>query len=167
MQCHQADPFIHNWFIDAARLPNGETVVPYSGPDSPYYVIGASDWDMRTIHIEGNGCLDCHRIGMKTVEEFVGDGWDPKKHMPPYDPGSLNEDFLELLEAWKNGPENTPACDWIIPPAGDRKQSRVVGADYPHKSEFNQPNKRVLDKLGKKPVRIPEPDPGAKQKERS
>ena len=158
MQCHQADPFIHNPFIDAAKLPSGEPVVPQlADPDAPYYVIGASNWDLRTIHIEGNSCLDCHRIGMKTVEEFVGDGWDPNQHMPPDDPGSLNDDFQELLEAWKNGPENTPNCDWIIPPAGDRQQRQIVGADYPYKADFNRPDKRVLDKLGKKPVRIPEP----------
>ncbi len=165
VQCHQADPFIHNPFIDAAKLPNGEPVVPQlADPDAPYYVIGASNWDLRTIHIEGNSCLDCHRIGMKTVEEFVGDGWDPNQHMPPDDPGSLNDDFQELLEAWKNGPENTPNCDWIIPPAGDRKQHQIVGADYPYKAEFNRPDKRVLDKLGKKPVRIPEPKQETKPK---
>ena len=158
VQCHQADPFIHNPFIDAAKLPNGETVVPkVKDAESPYYVIGASNWDMRTIHIEGNSCFDCHRIGMKTVEEFIGDGWDPNKHMPPRKPGSLREDFRELLAAWENGPENTPDCDWIIPPAGDFRENRVVGDDYPHKSDFNRPDKRVLEKLGLKPVRIPEP----------
>jgi hypothetical protein len=30
-------------------------------------------------------------------------------------------------------------------------------AVYAYKAEFNRPDKRVLDKLGKKPVRIPEP----------
>ena len=167
VQCHQADPFIHNPFIDGAKLPNGETVVPkIADADAPYYVIGASNWDMRTIHIEGNACLDCHRIGMKTVEEFVGDGWNPDRHMPPRKPGSLREDFLELLAAWKNGPENTPDCEWIVPPAGDLKRNRVVKDDYPYKSKFNRPNQRVLDKLGKRPARIPEPTPGATKKQR-
>ncbi len=160
VQCHQSDPFIHNPFIDAAKLPTDPTqpVVPeVAGPDSPYYVIGASHWDMRTIHIEGNGCLECHRIGMKTVEEFVGDGWDPNKHMPPHDPGSLNKDFRQLLEAWKKGPENTPGCEWIIPPAGAAPR-RVVGKDYPHKAGFNEPNLHALSRLNKKPKRIPEPE---------
>ncbi len=126
-------------------------VPKFTSPDAPYYVIGASNWDMRTIHIEGNGCLERHRIGMKTVEEFIGDGWHPDQHMPPHDPGGLNEDFQQLLEAWKNGPENTPDCDWIIPPAGDC-ESRVVGDDYPHKAKFNRPNEKELNK---KPVRVP------------
>ena len=160
VQCHQNDPFIHNPFIDAARLPEDPTqpVVPeIAGPDTPYYVIGASHWDMRTIYIEGNSCLECHRIGMKTIEEFVGDGWKPNEHMPPHDPGSLNEDFEELIDAWKNGPENTANCDWIIPPAGDAPR-RVVGEDYPHKAEFNKPDLSALSRLNKKPRTIPEPE---------
>ena len=93
-------------------------------------MIGGGDWDMRTIHIEGNECLGCHRIGMKTVEEFMGDHWHPAHHMPPRDPGSLTEHFEELLACWRNGPENTPGCDWIIPPAGDCP-SQVVGMTIP------------------------------------
>ncbi len=93
---------------------------------------------MRTIRIEGNGCLRCHRIGMKTLEEFMGDGWDPNEHMPPRNPGSLSNDFQELLECWTNGPENTPGCDWVIPPAGNC-EGQVVGDDYPYKAAFNRP----------------------------
>jgi hypothetical protein len=142
--CHQNDPFVHNSFIDGARLPSdpSQPVVPnLSGRktnDRPYYVIGASDWDMRTIHIEGNGCLKCHRIGMKTLEEFMGDHWDPNEHMPPNDPGSLSEDFQELMDCWTNGPENTPGCDWVIPPAGEF-ESDFAGDDYPNKSSSNRP----------------------------
>ena len=106
--------------------------------DTPYYIIGASNWDMRTIHIEGNKCLKCHRIGMKTFEEFVGDHWNPNEHMPPNDPGSLSEYLQQILDCWKNGPENTPGCDWIIPPAGDCL-GQVVGDDYPYKASFNKP----------------------------
>ncbi|MDE0421705.1 MAG: hypothetical protein OXK76_12580 [Gammaproteobacteria bacterium] len=149
--CHQADPFIHNPFIDGAKRPHAPNhpVVPRVGgrkskSNTPYYVIGGGDWDMRTIHIEGNECLNCHRIGMKTVEEFMGDHWHPDQHMPPYDPGSLTEDFEELLTCWTNGPDNTPGCDWIIPPAGDCP-SQVVGDDYPHKQRFNQPNRKELE----------------------
>ena len=83
--------------------------------------------------------------------------------MPSDDPGSLKEDCRELLEAWKNGPEKTPGCNWIIPPAEDRKQPQVVGADYPWKADFNRPDKRVLDKLSKKPVRISEPMPRSRK----
>ena len=43
VQCHQADPFIHNPFIDAAKLPSGKTVVPkIADLEAPYFVVGAS-----------------------------------------------------------------------------------------------------------------------------
>tara|TARA_B100000676_G_scaffold289785_1_gene322636 strand:+ start:153 stop:1259 length:1107 start_codon:yes stop_codon:yes gene_type:complete len=147
--CHQADPFIHNPFIDGAvRETSGRPVVPHIGgrksrANTPYYVLGASDWDMRTIHIEGNACLDCHRMGMKTVEEFIGDFWHPDDHMPPREPGSLAGDFAELKECWLNGPEATPGCDWVIPPAGDCA-GQVVGDDYPYKSPYNRPQPENL-----------------------
>ena len=153
VQCHQNDPFVHNPYIDAAKLPSDPSlpVVPRIAArsrnmmfDLPYYVIGASHWDMRTIHIEGNSCLQCHRIGMKTLEEFMDDYWDPNEHMPPNDPGSLREDFQELLDCWKNGPEDTPGCDWIIPPAGDHL-GQVVGGDYPFKAGFNKPNSNIFN----------------------
>ena len=149
-QCHQADPFIHNPFIDGARLPSdpSQPVVPrFKGSDkmfdTPYYLIGGSDWDMRTIHIEGNKCLKCHRIGMKTVEEFIGDRWNPNEHMPPKNPGSLADSFQELVDCWEAGPEETPGCDWIIPAAGDCV-GQVVGDDYPFKAGFNTPNLKNL-----------------------
>jgi hypothetical protein len=147
-KCHQNDPFIHNSFIDSALLPGtNEPVIPRLVTrgmdmefDLPYYVIGASHWDMRTIHIEGNKCLKCHRMAMKTFEEFVGDKWNPNEHMPPNDPGSLSEDLREIFDCWKNGPENTPGCDWFVPAAGD-SLGRVVGDDYPYKSDFNRPGR--------------------------
>lgn len=133
VQCHQADPFNHNPWIKGARLPEDprQPVLPVvPGPNPPYYVIGGPDWDMRTIHIEGNGCLGCHRIGMDTLAEYTGDHWDPNEHMPPHDPGSLAADYQELVACWENGPENTPGCDWVIPPAGEC-DAGVVGDDYP------------------------------------
>ena len=161
--CHQADPFVHNPFIDGAKRAHApkQTVVPRIGgrksrSNTPYYVIGGSDWDMRTIHIEGNECLGCHRIGMKTVEEFMGDHWHPNRHMPPHEPGSLTGHFEELLACWTNGPENTPGCDWVIPPAGDCP-SQVVGDDYPYKSRFNQPNAKELEWTERPPFANPRP----------
>ncbi len=150
-QCHQNDPFIHNPYIDSAKLPSdpSQPVIPRNRTrnanmkfDNPYYVIGASHWDMRTIHIEGNACLQCHRIGMKTLEEFIGDHWNPNEHMPPNDPGSLSEDLQELFDCWQNSPENTPGCDWIVPPAGD-SLGHVVRDEYPHKAGFNKPNPKM------------------------
>ena len=168
VECHQADPFIHNPFIDAAKLPgSNEPVVPRIKDDhAPYYVIGASDWDMRTIHVEGNSCLDCHRMGMKTIEEFVEDGWEPNEHMPPRKPGSLKEDFEELLEVWIKGPENVPGAEWIIPPAGDCDK-QIVGEDYPYKAEFNKPELGRLAGRDREPRRIPEPSADSPQSSHS
>ena len=138
VQCHQSDPFITNSFINAAKIPGtNKTVVPKLDEDSPYYVIGGENWDMRTIHIEDNACFDCHRVGMKTIELFMNAGWEPNKHMPPRKPGSLAGGFRELLDAWKKGPENVERAEWIIPPARG-KDRQVVGDDYPYKAAFNQ-----------------------------
>lgn len=159
--CHQADPFIHNPFIDGAVQEHAKSqpVIPRVGgrksrANTPYYVLGGSDWDMRTIHIEGNACLDCHRIGMKTVEEFVGDYWHPDDHMPPRDPGSLADDFAELQACWLAGPENTPGCEWVIPPAQDCA-GQVVDDNYPYKSPYNQPNPENLTRKVRPPPEVP------------
>ena len=138
VSCHQADPFVTSPFINAAKIPGTDkTVVPKLDKDSPYYVIGGENWDMRTMHIKGHACFECHRVGMKTIELFLDAGWDPNKHMPPRKPGSLAEDYRELLAAWKKGPENVEGAEWIIPPARG-KNSQVVGEDYPHKARFNR-----------------------------
>ncbi len=153
VRCHQADPFIHNPWIKSARLPENprQPVVPVlPGPNPPYYVVGAPTWDMRTIRIEGNGCLGCHRIPMETLEEFTGDFWDPNEHMPPHDPGSLAADLEALKQCWADGPENTPGCDWVIPPAGECAGG-VVGPDYPHAAEtFNRGARSAPHSSGKR-----------------
>ena len=149
VECHQADPFITNTFINAAKIPGTkEPVVPILDADSPYYVIGGNNWDMRTINIEGNSCFECHRIGQSTLKLFTGNGWDPNKHMPPYDPGSLSEDLAEILEVIRKGPENVKGAQWVIPPARG-KGTQVVSDDYPNKSYFNQLDIKK-DKFGKK-----------------
>jgi hypothetical protein len=141
VQCHQSDPFITNSFINAAKIPGtDESVVPALDADSPYFVIGGENWDMRTIHIQGNACFECHRVGMATIDLFSGSGWDPNRHMPPHDPGSLAEDYRELSVAWQRGPEAVAGAEWIIPPA--RGQPRqVVGEDYPYQAAFNRAGK--------------------------
>jgi hypothetical protein len=133
VQCHQNNAWIRNPWLDGARLPENpnEPVLPSAGAASPYYVVGGGDWDMRTIHIEGNACLGCHRIGMEIDQVFLANGFDVNAYMPPHAPGSLKADYQALLTCWLQGPENTPGCDWIIPPAGDCKGG-VVGPDYPH-----------------------------------
>ena len=153
VQCHQNDPFITNPFINAAKMPGTkEAVVPALPADAPYYVIGAENWDMRTIHIEDNACFDCHRVGMSTMRLFMENGWNPNEHMPPNDPGSLKDDLKELLTAWEKGPENVDGATWILPPSRGSK-GRNAGPDYPNKAHFNnartnygKPDKRLLAK---------------------
>lgn len=145
VSCHQNDPFIHNSFMDSARNPDtGRPVVPVIRTrdmdfetDLPYFVIGGEEWDMRTIYIERNECLGCHRIGMGTLNLFMGAGWNPHEEMPPGRPGEYQEDFEELIDCWKNTPEETEDCYWIVPP-GDSKPGRIVGDAYPFKAEFNE-----------------------------
>ena len=142
VQCHQADPFITNPFINAAKIPGTDkSVVPVLDDDAPYFVIGGQHWDMRTLHIEGNKCFDCHRVGMSTVAMFMDNGWQPNKHMPPDDPGSLAEDFKQLMDAWQKGPAAVKGASWVVPP-GAGKQRQFVGDDYPHKAKFNEPARK-------------------------
>lgn len=144
VQCHQADPFITNAFINAAKLPNStESVVPVLGKDSPFYVIGGKNWDMRTLEIEGNGCLSCHRVGMSTLNMFASKGWDPNQHMPPQNPGTMAADLKKLIEVWQKGPDGV-SSHWIIPPQNSTKAQKV-GEDYPYKAPFNRPTKKKDD----------------------
>ena len=126
ISCHTSDPFIHDPWIDQAKMPNdsSQTVVPkFESPDLPYFAVGGygSQWDNRSIHIEGNQCLNCHRSNMiLAYENFEALGHVMiNDFMPPYQPGALSEDYNELIQCWINGPENTDGCDWIIPPGGD------------------------------------------------
>ena len=140
VQCHQADPFITNSFINAAKIPGtNENVVPILDQNAPYFVIGGDNWDMRTIHIEGNKCFDCHRVGMSTMAMFMENGWNPNQHMPPRNPGTLAKDLDQLLNAWRNGPASVPGGKWMLPPTGG-KPAQVAGDDYPNKAHFNKPS---------------------------
>ena len=141
VQCHQNEPFVHNPWIDSARLPSNpnESVLPILAPDAPYYVVGGSNWDMRTIHIDGNACLECHRIGMETDMLYRYNGFDANQWMPAHDPGSLSDAYQELLDCWENGPENTPGCIWWYPPGGGC-EGREADLDFPFAAEhFNFP----------------------------
>ncbi len=138
VQCHQADPFITNDFINAAKMPGtDENVVPILDQESPYYVIGGENWDMRTIHIPGNGCFECHRVGLSTMSMFMENGWDPNAHMPPKDPGSLAVDAAQLLKVLREGPASVEGARWVVPPAKGRPAA-TVGDDYPHQAQFNR-----------------------------
>jgi hypothetical protein len=140
VQCHQNNPFIRNPWLDGAVLPEDPSVpvLPTVGARSPYYVVGGAQWDMRTIHIDDNACLSCHRIGMEIDQIFAANGFDVNTYMPPSAPGTMADDYQALYECWQNGPESTPGCDWIIPPAADC-EGGVVGADYPYAAvSFNR-----------------------------
>ncbi len=116
--CHQADPFIHTPWIDQARLPEdpSQPALPQaSGPDSPYWVVGGASWDLRTVHIEGNGCVGCHRAP-ESRRILAYNGVDLNAFMPPDSPGSLADDHTAINACYRAGPDNTPGCDWVDPP---------------------------------------------------
>ena len=48
--------------------------------------------------------------------------------MPPYDPGSLSDDYNELIDCYINSPENTEGCNWMIPPGGNC-ESEIIGLE--------------------------------------
>ena len=48
--------------------------------------------------------------------------------MPPDSPGAYDNDYNQLIDCYNNGPENTPACHWMIPPGGDCN-SEIVGLE--------------------------------------
>ena len=119
-ECHHNDPFIHNPWIDGARLPDdpSQPVLPeLAAPNSPYWVVGGPDWDLRTPHIEGNSCVECHRMGMGSAEVFEAYGAiDVDSLMPPYDPGSKTTDYNAIRACWDDGPDPDQGCIWVNPP---------------------------------------------------
>jgi len=141
VQCHQNDPFVHHPWVDGARLPSNpsEPVLPILPADAPYYIVGGADRDMRTIHIEGNACLGCHRIGMETEMLFRSNGLHANQFMPPSNPGSMEADYQALLNCWENGPENTPNCEWRLPQGGVCEERPAPDAYSNAAPHFNCP----------------------------
>lgn len=80
---------------------------------------------------------------------FLQNGWHPERYMPPHRPGSLDEDWKQLLAAWRSGPEKVEGAGWVVPPARG-EEARVVGDDYPHKAYFNEPGGSFLGSGGTK-----------------
>ena len=128
MSCHNSDPFIHDPWIDGAKLLTDptETVVPkyeYDAIDLPYFAVGGygSQYSNASIHIESNNCLSCHRSSMELATTVFDDLGNVlvNEFMPPTSPGYFEDDYNELIDCYHNGPENTPGCNWIIPPGGD------------------------------------------------
>ena len=118
-RCHQADPFIHDPWIDSARWPEDpdEPVIPeLGGANAPYWIIGGPEWDRRTVHIEGNGCTTCHRA--PDPRRFLDAGeYHVNDFMPPNAPGSMADDYAAIEACYDAGPEATRGCKWIEPPA--------------------------------------------------
>jgi len=137
MSCHNSDPFIHDPWLDNAKLKSDpyETVVPkyeYNATNLPYFAVGGygSQFSNASIHIEGNNCLSCHRSSMElatTVFDGLGNVL-VDEFMPPYSPGSYDYDYNQLIDCYNDGPENTSDCNWIIPPGGDC-DVEIVGQD--------------------------------------
>lgn len=117
--CHESDPFIHGPWVDAARRPEdpSQPVIPQvAAPQSPYWVVGGADWDLRTVHIEGNACLSCHRAPTEIARLFeLGDN-HVDSFMPPHQPGSMQDDYAALARCAAQGPTATPGCEWVSPP---------------------------------------------------
>jgi len=135
--CHLADPFVHTPYVDGARLPDDPStpVIPQvATADAPYFLVGEAvrsggegDDSLRTLHIEGNGCVSCHRFSDSRSFSFDGGPtWDPNEHMPPSAPGSLAADFQALLDCADSGPANTPGCDWRTIP-GEPSEGCALG----------------------------------------
>ena len=76
---------------------------------------------MRTIHVEGNRCLGCHSAPMEISQIFEAAQLEVNSFMPPHAPGSMADDYQELVDCWLAGPENTPGCDWVVPSARGRE----------------------------------------------
>ena len=128
MTCHTGDPFIHDPWIDNAKLPSDttQTVIPkfeYDGIDLPYFAVGGygSQMSPATVYIEGNSCLSCHRMSLNLATNIY-DGLGNvlvNEFMPPYEPGLYEQSYNDLVECWLSQPENVEGCNWIIPPGGD------------------------------------------------
>ena len=117
-ECHQADPFIHTPWVDQARLPEdpSQPVLPTTaGPDSPYWVVAGAQWDLRTVHIEGNGCVECHRAP-ESNRILVYNQVDVNTFMPPNETGSMNEDAAQIARCYRQGPDRVEGCEWVDPP---------------------------------------------------
>ncbi len=48
--------------------------------------------------------------------------------MPPASPGIFEDDYNELIDCYNNGPENTPGCNWMVPPGGNCN-SEIIGQE--------------------------------------
>ena len=132
VQCHQNNAFLHDPWIDGAKLPSNpsEPVLPgWVDPEAPYWVVGGTHWDMRTPYIEGNACLDCHRAPTRTARLLEAGQVHVNEFMPPRRPGSMKADYAALLACHDQGPANTPGCDWVVPPGGGCPGGIVSEAD--------------------------------------
>ena len=111
MSCHNSDPFIHDPWLDNARLQNdsSQTVVPkyeYDAIDLPYFAVGGygSQFSNASIHIEGNNCLNCHRSSMELAINVFDDLGNVliNEFMPPTSPGIFQNDYSELIDCYNS-----------------------------------------------------------------
>ena len=117
-ECHTPDPFIHTPYLNAARLPSdpSQPVVPeIAHPTNPYFMVGEdyAFWEMRYVKFEDNECTTCHRIPDFTKYTT----WslaNYNDHMPPHAPGTMTDDYLEVMACLEGGPNNTEGCAWAV-----------------------------------------------------
>ncbi len=113
-------------------ISNYGTKMQYDGIDLPYFAVGGygSQFSNASIHIEANNCLNCHRSSMElAINVFDGLGHVlVNEFMPPDNPGSLVDEYHELIDCYVNGTDNTEGCNWIIPPGGNC-DSEIIGLD--------------------------------------
>ncbi|MDG1332331.1 MAG: hypothetical protein P8P74_08365 [Crocinitomicaceae bacterium] len=125
--CHKADPFIISPYVEGLLDQDGQALFPsLTGINSPYFRISDGiehnnsnksaglDTEMRTMHIDGNGCVSCHRFTDYRV--FGSTPYSPNSHMPLMNPGSMASDLQEMLNAIDNGPESVPNAEWRTTP---------------------------------------------------
>jgi len=144
VRCHGADPWVHSPWIDQLRHPD-HVERPYvpsgADPDRPYWVVGTvfADWNDQLRHVvpEDNGCVDCHRIGLKeSCERLVayatgdvgglplseaGDAFPMSHWMPPahgLDEAAWQAEWqadVDALIACCRGPEAATCGEQAVP----------------------------------------------------
>jgi hypothetical protein len=140
--CHSSDAWVHSPLVDQLRDPEDPALllVPSGADrDRPYFAVASpfERWP-RQVAIEGNACLECHRIGTgprsaafvreatnRSRSSFGGDWakrWPESHWMPPTGASSLADweatygDDVTAILACLEGPDQE-ACSAPIPGA--------------------------------------------------
>ena len=69
--CHNNGAIIRSPYFD--QVVSGPNIMPgvnnnaFNNPHSPYYLVGDTTMKAYNVHIDGNECVSCHRMGMSTT----------------------------------------------------------------------------------------------------